>query len=330
MSILAPGMAGLWNVIESYGIDPRPLFLAEGIEVRLPIQAGSRVPYDKIDRIRARAAELSGDPAFGLRLAQFQHPSHQGALGYAWLACATLRKSLECLARYVRVLNDQGHINLRDEADTLVVEISVAEGSENARARDDANLAALVALCRINCGAGFRPAWIGSPHGQPQDLAPYRELFGCPLEFGTRVNTFVVLAADADRPLPSANPVLEQVHERMVARRLAQLDQADTAGRARAAIMDQLPTGKVSDETVAAALHITARTLHRRLKAQDQSFRGLLQAVRRDLAVQYIRDDSLTLTEITFLLGFSEMSSFSRAFKQWNGVSPSQARQAAH
>jgi AraC-like DNA-binding protein len=130
--------------------------------------------------------------------------------------------------------------------------------------------------------------------------------------------------------LPSANPVLEQMNERIVMKRLGQLDKADTVGRVRAAILEQLPAGNISDESVAAALHMTSRTLHRRLKERECSFRGLLKEVRQELAAQYIEDDSLTLTEITFLLGFSEMSSFSRAFKNWNGVSPSEARQTVH
>jgi AraC-like DNA-binding protein len=182
----------------------------------------------------------------------------------------------------------------------------------------------------MNYGPEFRPVWVGLSHGEPPDIAPYKALFECPLHWGRGCSEFAISVIDADRILLTANPVLEQLSERVVMKRLAQLDRADTATRARAAIMEQLPSGKVSDESVADALHMTSRTLHRRLKEQAYSFRDLLKDVRQQLATQYIGDDSLTLTEISFLLGFSEMSSFSRAFKNWNGVSPSEARQSIH
>jgi len=323
-------MAGLLKVIESYGIDPLPLFAAEGIEVQVPFRPGSRVPYRNIDRIRARAVALSGDQALGLRIARVAHPSHYGALGYAWLACSTLRQGLSCLSRYVRVLNDQARIEMEERNGVVLVRIDVAQDSEHRPSRDDGQVAALMTLCRMNAGQGFRPAWVGFTHPEPADSSAYQELFDCPLRWSCATSEFALRVDDADRLLPTANPVLAQMNERVVMKRLAEIDKSDTAGRARAAIMEQLPSGTVSDESVADALHVTSRTLHRKLKEQGYSFRGLLTEVRQQLAGEYINDDSLTLTEITFLLGFSEMSSFSRAFRNWNGMSPSEARQTVH
>jgi len=75
-------------------------------------------------------------------------------------------------------------------------------------------------------------------------------------------------------------------------------------------------------------LNMSSRNLARKLADEGQSFKGLLTEVRRELAEKYIRDRSLTLTEISFLLGFAEMSSFSRAYKGWSGSSPSAHRQS--
>ena len=93
-------------------------------------------------------------------------------------------------------------------------------------------------------------------------------------------------------------------------------------------LIDQLPNGNISDESVAIELHMSVRTLHRKLVEKKHNFRTILVEMRRDLAEQYILDYSLTLTEISLLLGFSEPSSFSRAFKSWTGTAPSQARRA--
>ena len=148
---------------------------------------------------------------------------------------------------------------------------------------------------------------------EPEDRQPWDDFFRCPIHFGAEANSVIVSSEALDEPLPSANPILAQMNERVVVQRLAKLDRDNVIGRVRGAIMEQLPSGDVSDESVAEALHMTPRTLHRRLKEDGETFRTVLKSVRQDLAEQYLADPTLTLTEITFLLGFSEMSSFSRA-----------------
>jgi AraC-like DNA-binding protein len=328
MSVLAPGVANLWLVIESYRIDPAPLFAVEGLHIAPPILPGSRLSYRKVDRVRARAAALTGDEAFGLRAAMAFHPSQLGALGYAWLASSSLHTALLRAHRYVRVLNDTASFEVAVDGGLLVASISVGQDSQNRWVRDDGQMALLVTLCRSICGRQFSPAWLSLRHAAPLDPAPYRDLFRCPLEYGAALNALAVPLAAADRLLPGGNPQLAQMSEQVVIRRLARLDRSNVSNRVRAAIMESLPSGNVSDESIAADLHMTPRTMNRRLRQEGQSFRGLLKEVRQDLAEQYMLDDSLTLTEISFLLGFAEMSSFSRAFKKWRGVSPSEARRS--
>lgn len=313
--------------MESYGQDPSSYFAREGLKVEWPIEQGTRVDYEIVDRVRARASADSGDPNFGLRCARFVHPSHLGALGYAFLASNDLRTAFERMHRYIKVLNDTGSFDIEDSGGVVRVSLQVAQKSRDIRARDDSQLAYAVTLCRMNAGPDFNPLSVSFRHAAPEDDSAYRELFRCPVSFDAPQNSFSVSQADADRMLPSANPILAQMNERVVIQRLAKLNREDIPNRVRAAIMEQLPSGNVTDESVADTLHMTSRTLHRRLKEEDQSFRTLLRDVRQELALQYIEDHSLTLTEITFLLGFSEMSSFSRAFKNWNGVSPSQMRE---
>lgn len=327
MTVLTQSVGILWRVIESYGLDPAPIFEASGVTISWPVEPGTRMPYDDLDRVRARAAEASGDPAFGLRTGPCLHPSYLGALGYAVLASETLRTGFERIHRYVRLLNDQGHFDLEETEQGLRAVLSVDQGSRNAAVRDDAQLSMLVGLCRINAGKDFRPLEVSLRRAEPEDRGPWEDLFRCPLRFGSNVNAMTVSSRDLDNPLPSANPVLAQMNERVVVQRLAKLDNDNVTGRVRGVIMEQLPSGNISDESVAEALHMTPRTLRRRLKEEGESFRTVLKSVRQDLAEQYLADSTLTLTEITFLLGFSEMSSFSRAYKHWNGQSPSEARQ---
>jgi AraC-like DNA-binding protein len=328
MSVFAPAMISLWRTIESYGIEPLDLFEAEGINIQLPIDPCLRLPYTKIDRLRAKAVKLCGDEAFGLRAATVYLPSQFGALGYAWHASLTLRKAFLRMERFVRVLNVKATVEVKNRDDCMVVTLGMDFPTESGFARDDSAMAMITKMCRLVSGDHFRLQAVNFKHAEPRDIKPYFEYFACPLNFDQAENQLLIPLALADETLAGANPELAVLNDQVVIRRLANIDREDTVARVQWALMEQLPDGNVSDDSVAEALHMSVRTMHRKLTDVNSNFRTLLVEMRRDLAEQYILDNSLTLTEISLLLGFSEPSSFSRAFKSWTGTAPSEARQA--
>lgn len=330
MSVFAPSLVNLWRSIESYGIDPAPMFDAEDIKVELPIDPSLRLPYEKVDRLRAMAEKRCGDEAFGLRSATVYLPSQFGALGYAWQASLTLRKACMRLERFIRVVNDKAVIHVEDVGDCMVVTLGIGSGSRCKFARDDGALALITRMSRLICGDHFRLQQVNFKHKAPQDIKPYFEYFACELNFDCVDNQLLIPLHLADELLVGANPELALLNDKVVTRRLANMDRDDIVARVRSILLDLLPHGNISDDLVAEALHMSVRTLHRKLVEVESNFRTLLVEMRRDLAQQYILDKSLTLTEISLLLGFSESSSFSRAFKNWTGTAPSEARQARH
>jgi len=328
MSVFAPALISLWRTMESYGIEPAALFEEEGIKVSLPIDPCLRLPYTKIDRLRAKAVKLCGDEAFGLRAASVYSPSQLGALGYAWHASLTLRKAFLRLERFIRVVNDRASVEVGDRDGCMVATIGMDFPTESGFARDDGALALITKMCRLVNGDQFRLHAVNFRHEEPRDIKPYFEYFACQLNFGQADNQLLVPLSLADEPLVGANPELAVLNDQVVIRRLASIDRADIVARVQSAIVEQLPNGSISDDSVADALHMSVRTMHRKLTDVNSNFRSLLVEIRQNLAEQYILDNSLTLTEISLLLGFSEPSSFSRAFKNWTGTAPSEARQA--
>ena len=328
MTVFAPSMVNLWKSIESYGIDPAPLFAAEDIEIKLPIDPCVRLPYERVDQLRAKAEKLCGDEAFGLRSASVYLPSQLGALGYAWQASLTLRKAFLRLERFVRVVNDKAQVRVEDRDACMVVTLKVNMDSKCEFARDDGALALITRMCRMVSGDHFRLQAVNFSHAEPRDIKPYFEFFGCQLNFDQADNQLLIPLSLADEMLAGANPELALLNDKVVTRRLANIDREDIVARVRATLMDLLPNGNISDDVVADALHMSVRTMHRKLTDENNNFRTLLVEMRRGLAEQYILDNSLTLTEISLLLGFSEPSSFSRAFKSWTGNAPSEVRQA--
>jgi AraC-like DNA-binding protein len=328
MSVFAPSLINVWKTIESYGIDPRPLFEAEDLIIPLPIDPGLRIPMEKIDRIRIKALELWGVAPWGLRPASVYLPSQFGALGYAWQASLTLRSAFLRLERFIRVVNEKAMVLVEDQGDSMVVTLKLDVPSLCQTVRDQGALAMVTRMCRLIGGEEFRLQAVNFKHAQPEDIQPYFEFFGCPLHFEQTENQLLIPVAFADEILVGANPELALLNDQVVTRRLALLDRNDIVARVQAALMDQLPNGNVTDDSVADSLYMSVRTMHRKLTDVDNNFRNLLVEMRRNLAEQYIMDNSLTLTEISLLLGFSEPSSFSRAYKNWTGTAPSEARQA--
>jgi AraC-like DNA-binding protein len=326
MSVFAPVLGALWRQLEGYGIDPEPLFRQEGVDPESLFDAGARIEAPLSQRLFQLAAESVGDPLFGLKTAQYIRPAHLGALGFAWLASSSLRKGFERLSRYARVIQERLTIRLDEDEGAFYVAIDPHVPAPDETIREDMQLASLVTFCRIIAGRHFNPAHIWFRHAAPTDTGLHYEMFRCPIEFNAEETRMAVSLADVDRRLTGANDELAQMNEHIVVKYLAHAARQDIVNRTKAAVIDGLPSGTANENAVAESLHMTPRNLHRKLQKEGTTFKQLLTEVRRELAAQYIQDRSKTLTEISYLLGFSEVSSFSRAFKGWTGQPPSEAR----
>ncbi|NNJ64770.1 MAG: AraC family transcriptional regulator, partial [Xanthomonadales bacterium] len=117
MTVFAPSLGALWKQLEGYGIDPEPLFREEGVDPEILFDAGARIPIERYQRLDLKAAELSGDPFFGLKGADYFRPAHLGALGFAWLASSTLRTAFQRISRYARVIQEKLDIGLEEDGE---------------------------------------------------------------------------------------------------------------------------------------------------------------------------------------------------------------------
>ena len=328
MSIFASSISSFWRLLEDSGIDPAPLFKKHGIESSAVIDPGARISYLKLDRVMAEAVELSGDPFFSLKEADYLLPSHLGPLGFAWLASTSLRSAFQRVQRYIKVLNENMRVTLRDSEDALVVSFHLDAPSVNLYHRDIGYLAVMTRMCRFNYGDQWNPVRVTVAHPPPPDQSYFYSLFRCPVDFEAKENSLHIDPRQADKQLTGSNKQMAQLNDHIVVRYLAHLSRNDIVNRVKAAILDSLGEGAATESTIADAMNTSIRNLNRKLSKEGTSFKSLLMEIRRELAGQYINDSTLTLTEISFLLGFSEVSSFSRAYRRWEGQSPSEARKS--
>ena len=322
----APATGLLWQIIEGYGKDPRALFDRCGIDADDIRDPDLRLPCVEVARLWARAADIIGDPCFGLRAARHLHPSHLGALGYAWLASRSLRCGFRRLARYLAMLTDERHVVVTDVADAVVVETRLEPDARAVPQRADIAMTVLMTMCRWNAGAGLTPLEVRFRHPVPGCAEAFEEVFRAPVVFGAERDELLLPAAEVDRPLPGDSPVLASLNDAYLTDYLARLARDDIVSRVKSAVGERLSDGTVRIADVADALNMSVRTLQRRLGTLDTSFRDVVDATRRELAECCLHDRRSSLTEVAFRAGFSSQSSFTNAMRRWTGMAPSAYR----
>lgn len=323
-STLATWAETVLRALAAQGHDAPALARRAGIDPDA-LAPGARVPRAALNRLWALAVEATGDPAFGLTAARFVAQTTFHALGYAVLASTTLREAFERLIRYRRLIGDVLHLELVDAGDVgrFIIDVS-AHPDVPFQAVD-----AVAAICArqarlLHAPRPCPPLAVELARPAPRDCEPYRRAFGAPLRFDQPVNALLFARRDLDDPLPAGNAELARGNDEVLVRHLAQLDATRVAHRVQQALLGALPDGEPARPVIARRLGMSARTLQRRLAAEGTSFSALLGEARLTLARSYVAEGRLSITEIAFVLGFADTSTFSRAFTRWTGCSPRQ------
>jgi AraC-like DNA-binding protein len=323
MTTIASAATLLARTLEQSGHNARDIYAQAGLEAAPAQPLDARYPVSRMQVVWALAVETTGDACLGLRVAEQMQPQVLHGLGFAWLTSDTLFDALQRLVRYQRVISTLADFRLRtlDTAVELSLELKTRELKLHPAVMDAA-LAVAVRMCRLALQSALQPVRVSFKHSPPDCAQRFADYFGCPVEFSAPVNAVYFDAKLLEQSLPSANPELARVNDRVVIDYLSRFDRESLSMRVRARLIDQLPDGQPSQAQVADALHMSVRNLQRRLQQEGSSFKQLLDETRRELAVQYVRQNHRPIGEITYLLGFSEPSNFTRAFRRWTGYSP--------
>ncbi len=314
----------IWEGLRTYGVDADAVFREVGLDPGALKDPGARYPLASMTRLWILARDRSGDPCFGLRAAEQWYPTTWHGLGYAWLASATLEEALRRLVRYSAVVSNAAEFQLTEAGGgfRLGMRAHRESGVEPGAVAIDAVTANVVHMCRLTYGADFNPSRIELAHPGEGCRRHRREFFRCPIRYDADETAVEIERQVACKPLSTANADLAHANERVIADYLAELRGGGVAMKVRARLVDCLSSGDATEKNVAESLHMSPRTLQRRLAEENTTYKKVLEETRRQLAKRFISDHGLTLNEITYLLGFSEISSFSRSFKRWTGMAP--------
>jgi AraC-like DNA-binding protein len=318
---------GIAEMLAAEGLDVPALLATAGIDPAALDAPGARLSTEKISRLWELAVERSGNPAISLAQHQVARPASFDVVGYAMMSCANLRAAFERLIRYLLILSDALTMTMREESAGYRVTFVLFGGDRPVpRQRIEFIFITVIGFCRWFSGRDVNALAVELPYPTPVDLAPYRTAFRCPVSFDASAASLLFASADLTASLPTANPVLAELHERFAGEYLRHFDHAQTSYRVREVIVRRLPDGEPRRDQVASELCISERTLQRRLEEEATSFIQLLDDTRRELAEQYLGRLHLSLAQAAYLLGFADQSSFFRACRRWFDLSPGEYR----
>lgn len=276
----------------------------------------------------ARAAEHTGDGNLGLHLAE------RAALGsfdvhfYAMASSPTLGAAYERLCRYQRLIHETSRVDLEIRDDRAVLRHQLAGGVAAPRQTAEFLVTAWVRAGRVVTGVDWAPSEVHFAHPAPLDISEHGRFFRSDLHFAMGENALVLPTRLLETPCARADPALAAVLDRYASDRLEQAPRTiSVADRVRSVLGDELRGGEPTAARLAARLKMSVRSLNRVLAVEGTSYQQLLDGLRRDLAERHLAGDHVSISEVGFLLGFSELSSFHRAFKRWTGRTPARFRQ---
>jgi AraC-like DNA-binding protein len=311
------------HVARSVGLDPFRMLRMAKLPARVLDDPNMMISADAVGWLLEESARLSGQEAFGLLLAERRSLANLGMLALAIREEPTLRAAVQSCARYMRLHNAGVQLRLDHAGDVVLLHIGVDMQRHGVRRQAiEMSTGIMLRTLRVLSCNTFRPESISFTHERPARLEVHRRVLGAAIEFSQECNAMVCLGRDLNMPIPAADPTLNREVKQWLDMQLANL-RDEPAQRARQIVRMLLPSGLCSVDRVAQHLGMHRRTLNRHLVAEGQSVTTIINAVRGELAEEYLANRKRKLYEVAELLGFSSAGDFSRWFRSQFGRTPS-------
>ena len=314
------------RLLQRNGMDADALFLECGLDPLKLTDPRARYPIGRNRALWRLAHERIQDPCWGLMAGEVWRQTDFHALGCGFLASRTLESALMRLERYFRIVTEDVSLRVETEGDHVNISCTRPAPEADIPPLQDARWSIILRLCRDAYGPDLPLSEVRLTH--PRGACGYEEFFGGPVRYDAERSGLTLPLAVARRPLAMVNRDLAQASDRILSDFDRHPGDTSITNRVRQLVLDRLSSGKVSAKEVAYGLALAPRTLQRRLQEEGTTFVEVTDAVRKELAQQYVRSGEYDLNEMTFLTGFANPSAFHRAYKLWTGRTPTQDRRA--
>ena len=316
---------------EEYGIDPEPIYSAAGIPITPPESPQLRIPLSKMCKLWDLSVEASGDETIGLKTGWYAKPVHFYAFGYSWMASSTLLGGMQRLTRYVQLVSTASiELRLSETADSYALSSIFLDASTSPPLQGiDCGMTALLSLCDSVAEKKIYPLRVDLTCPSTVHGDAYREALRAPVTFNADIGTFYFDKETMRAPLLHATPDIAKATDKIAEQYIESLDPHKVASQVRQLLIALLPSGKADQELVSNRLNRSTSTLQRQLQSEGLTYREVLESTQRSLAQTYLLEKKHSHAQIAYLLGFSEQSNFSRAFKRWTSMTPRQYQESS-
>ena len=328
-----PSTVGSWalmmaHTMDKNGVNSRAIFSGQGIELESLRQNKARIINAKLNDVWQRWLSLSLDPYIALKLAEDVKPGALNTLGMSLDVSQHVYDALKRFVRFSKYLNDGADASLT-ETENEVSLIMCAQQSESLRLNSlniEATFGTLYTLLNAISPKPLKVKAVYFEHEFQHDKTPFEDFFQCPAFFSSDRNQMVFEKDEIFDEYAFANSILTSTLDDWIEDYLSSYSEELVSTRIQKYVLKKQALDNIDQQNVAAHLNLSPRMLQRKLKEECISYTKLLDSCRQKLAYKFISDDKISLSELTSILGFTDQSNFSRAFKRWSGSTPYQYR----
>lgn len=333
--VYAPYLTSVFDRSREFGLANQSSANDDHNDLLDPLSHGNTyIERGVASNILNEANRRSGDEFFCFKAGQLFQPMQLGSLGHLFLSCSNTLQAVSAHLNYGRLVTNAYRINYNIDAKECVgFWLPIPGEPPPSRSEIEFNMAVWGTLTRNLVGAQISPTRIELPFARPRDTHCYDRFFQCELLFN-REKTAVYFSHDLlGMPLRRAHDQMQSVIASELDRQLTELRSTQSTNnssidRVRKLISIGIQSGNLSQQVVARKMNTSERGLQRHLQGFGLTFRELCDQERKKLVGTYMRNPSLSLVDVSLLAGFSDQSSFHRAFRRWFGCPPSVMRGA--
>jgi AraC-like DNA-binding protein len=315
-------------LLRDLGADPVRTVAEAGVDIRMLDDPDNIIPFAALGHLITVCIARTGCDHFGLLLGQRGGASSLGVVGLLLRQARDVGSALRDLVKFLHLHHRGAAANLSVDGDTAVLSYAIYyPGAESTDQIADGAMALGFNLMRGLCGPDWKPHEVLLPHRKPADVLPFRRFFQAPIRFEAETAALVFSTECLAKPLPGSDPDLH----RLLQGHLHELDRADGGelpDQMRRILRSLLLHHQCSADGMAKLFAIHRRTLNRRLRSQGTGFHVLVEEARYQIARQLMSDTRVPLSQVAAALDYSEPSAFTRAFRRWSGMSPTEWRAA--
>lgn len=320
-------LSSLFRLVEEHSINRTNLLEIADIDISVLNSPDNRLSLDEVHRLTEKAVVVTSDAYFGLHQGE-QFMGFSNILGYVMMNCDTLKSALLKLRRYQKICDEGTSITLIQKGNDAILNIAILDDMlQKDKHLTDYRLSGVYVYLKKLAGVSFGLTRVSFCHAPPEDISEYERIFNCPISFNQPFNALIFDYRYLDLSIPEHNVELLKTFEQHAKDIIESLDINDSyTNRAGKIIAGILNENTLSIQIVAKKMAVSVRKLQLKLQQEKTTYSKLLNDIRKGLAVSYLKNRQISITEIAYLLGYSEVSVFYRAFKKWTDKTPIQYR----